>query len=176
MPFRGSHLTHLLILSVILPLLSSCWPTRISFVDDSMPEEWKTFYVTPLELNAATAPASYNATLTETVRNGLQNNTRLKMLADPEQANVQISGIISGYSTSPQAITQGDNAQKNRLTVSVNFTIITPTKGLEKIQMTSSRFADYDATQQLSDVENGLLEVINQQIVQDVINKLRSNW
>ena len=42
--------------------------------------------------------------------------------------------------------------------------------------MTSTRFADYDASQQLSDVESQLLELINQQIVQDVINKLRSNW
>lgn len=160
----------------LLAILSSCWPTQVGFQDVGMPEEWKEFYVTPLELNAATAPANYNATLTESVRNGIQNNTRLKMLTNIDSADVQISGIVSGYSTSPQAITNGDNAQKNRLTISVNFTIITPTKGLEKIQMTSTRFADYDASQQLSDVETQLLELINQQIVQDVINKLRSNW
>lgn len=167
----------MLLLSVpLVVLLSSCWPTQVAFQDVGMPPEWKEFYVTPLELNAATAPANYNATLTEAVRNGIQNNTRLKMLTAIDSADVQISGIVSGYSTSPQAITNGDNAQKNRLTVSVNFTIVTQTKGLEKIQMTSTRFADYDASQQLSDVEAQLLELINQQIVQDVINKLRSNW
>ncbi len=141
-----------------------------------MPEDWKDFYVTPLELNAATAPANYNATLTESLRNGVQNNTRLKMLTKIDDADVQISGVVNSYNTTPQAVTNGDNAQKNRLTVSVNFTIITPTKGLEKMQMTSTRFADYDASQQLSDVESQLLDLINQQIVQDVINKLRSNW
>lgn len=156
--------------------VSSCWPVRMGFVDDSMPEEWVDFYITPLELNAATAPANYNATLTETLRSGVQNNTRLKMLTDITDADVQISGTVSSYNTTPQAITEGDNAQKNRLTVSVNFTIITPTKGLEKMQLTSTRFADYDASQQLSDVETQLLDQINQQIVQDLINKLRSNW
>lgn len=161
---------------VVFGSLSSCWPTRVGFVDDSMPEEWRDFYITPLELNAATAPANYNATLTESLRNGVQNNTRLKMLTRIDDADVQISGTVNSYNTTPQALTNGDNAQKNRLTVSVNFTIITPTKGLEKMQMTSTRFADYDATQQLSDVESQLLELINQQIVQDVINKLRSNW
>ena len=156
--------------------LCSCWPTRIGFVDDSMPQEWKEFYVTPLELSAATAPSNYNATLTESLRSGIQNNTRLKMLTKTNDTAVQISGSVNSYNTTPQAVTNGDNAQKNRLTVSVNFTIITPTKGLEKMQMTSTRFADYDASQQLADVESQLLELINQQIVQDVINKLRSNW
>lgn len=164
---------------VIVFLISSCWPTRMSFVDDSMPEEWQTFHISPLELNAATAPANYNATLTESLRTGIQNNTRLKMLTeakDDDPNNVQISGVVNSYNTTPQAITEGDNAQRNRLTVSVSFTIITPTKGLEKIQMTSTRFADYDASQQLSDVEAQLLDIINQQVVQDLINKLRSNW
>ena len=167
----------LLLLVVVLGgSLCSCWPTRIGFVDDSMPQEWKEFYVTPLELSAATAPSNYNATLTESLRSGIQNNTRLKMLTKTNDSAVQISGSVNSYNTTPQAVTNGDNAQKNRLTVSVNFTIITPTKGLEKMQMTSTRFADYDASQQLADVESQLLELINQQIVQDVINKLRSNW
>ncbi|ASS47670.1 MAG: hypothetical protein CHH17_02690 [Candidatus Fluviicola riflensis] len=165
-----------LMIIVVLGSLCSCWPTRVGFVDDSMPEEWKDFYVTPLELNAATAPANYNATLTESIRTGVQNNTRLKMLTETNDSAVQISGTVNSYNTTPQAVTDGDNAQKNRLTVSVSFVIITPTKGLEKMQMTSTRFADYDASQQLSDVESQLLELINQQIVQDVINKLRSNW
>jgi hypothetical protein len=166
----------LLIVVVLGGSLCSCWPTRIGFVDDSMPQEWKEFYVTPLELSAATAPSNYNATLTESLRSGIQNNTRLKMLTKTNDSAVQISGSVNSYNTTPQAVTNGDNAQKNRLTVSVNFTIITPTKGLEKMQMTSTRFADYDASQQLADVESQLLELINQQIVQDVINKLRSNW
>src|SRR3989338_435411 len=165
-----------LMIIVVLGSLCSCWPTRVGFVDDSMPEEWKDFYVTPLELNAATAPTNYNATLTESIRTGVQNNTRLKMLTETNDSAVQISGTVNSYNTTPQAVTDGDNAQKNRLTVSVSFVIITPTKGLEKMQMTSTRFADYDASQQLSDVESQLLELINQQIVQDVINKLRSNW
>lgn len=166
----------LVVVLIALIAFSSCWPTRAGFVDNSMPDEWKDFYVTPLEMNVATAPTNYNSTLTESVRSGIQNNTRLKMLTDIADADVQISGTVTSYNTTPQAIAVGDNAQKNRLTVSVNFTIITPTKGLEKMQVTSTRFADYDASQQLSDVESQLLELINQQIVQDVINKLRSNW
>lgn len=167
----------LLIFSFLLLSLASCWPTQfLSPHDDSMPEEWKKFFIQPLDLTAATAPNNYPANLSEKLRSGLQNNTRLKLASKLEDAEVQISGIVSNYGTSPIAIQQGDIASKNRLSVSVNFTIITPTKGLEKIQFTSTRFADYESSQQLTDVESGLLEDINQQIMQDLVNKLMSNW
>lgn len=162
---------------ILLVGLASCWPkTFMSPFDTSMPEEWKTFYIAPLELTAATAPSNYPANLSEALRSGIQNNTRLKLDSNLENANLKISGIVSGYNTSPIAIQQGDLAAKNRLTVSVNFTILTPTKGLEKMEFTSSRFADYESNENLIDVETRLLEAINQQVVQDVINKLLSNW
>lgn len=179
-PFQFSILhftfTRLLVLGLAGILVTACWPSRIGFRDDSMPAEWKVFFVEPLELNAATAPANYSAVLTESLRSGIQNNTRLKTGSDPDKAEVQITGTIISYSTSPQALTEGDNAARSRLTISANFTIITPTQGLEKMTVTSTRFADYDANQNLSDVENDLIEEINRLIVQDVINKLLSNW
>lgn len=166
-----------MLFSILLGLLTSCWPTGfMNPIDTSMPEEWKKFFVAPLELSATTAPSNYPANLAESMRSGIQNNTRLKLASNLESADVKISGTISGYNTSPIAIQQGDAAAKNRLTVSVNFTIITATKGLEKMEMTSSRFADYESNEQLTDVETRLLESINQQVVQDVVNKLLSNW
>ena len=165
-----------LFITVLGLSLASCWPSSVSFRDSSMPETWKTFFVVPLEMTAATAPSNYNARLTEDLRTGIQNNTRLRLGTALDSAQVQISGVITSYNTSPLAIQEGDNAAKNRLTITANFTIITPTKGLEKMTMTSSKFADYDSNQSLPDVEAQLIEAINQQIVQDVINKLLSNW
>ena len=165
-----------LFIMIALFSLTSCWPTSVSFRDSSMPETWKKFYVSPLEMTTATAPPNYNALTTESLRTGIQNNTRLRLSPTIDSAEVQISGNITGYSTSPLAIQEGDNASKTRLTISANFTIITPTKGLEKMTLNSSRFADFDASQNLQDVESQLIETINQQIVQDVINKLLSNW
>lgn len=162
-------------LSLIL-VLSSCWPSSISFRENSMPEEWQTFFVVPLELNSATAPISYNAVLTEAVRSGVQNNTRLKMVGNVDLSNVTISGEITNYATSPIALKEGDNASQNRLTINVDFTIKTPSKGLELIQLKASRFFDYSSDKNLADVEQDLIIEINKQLVQDVINKLLSNW
>jgi hypothetical protein len=42
--------------------------------------------------------------------------------------------------------------------------------------LTSTRFVDYASSDDLATVEATLLEEINTQIVQDLINKLLSNW
>jgi hypothetical protein len=42
--------------------------------------------------------------------------------------------------------------------------------------LTSTRFVDYDAKTDIASVESTLLEEVTTQVVQDVINKLLSNW
>ena len=157
--------------------LTSCWPTSISFVDKgSMPEEWKTFSVKTLENNAANAPLSYPAQLSEDIKDGVQNNTRLKLNSTPNTGEVQIEGVITNYMVSPVAIQEGDLAAKNRLTISVNFKIFTKAPQEDEMSLTATRFFDYDSNQDLTAVEQQLISEINKQIVQDVINKLLSNW
>lgn len=169
---------------VILGLLTGCWPTSVSFKDKgSMDPRWKNFTLKTLENNAPNAPLSYPANLSESVKDGIQNNTRLKLTSTIDSAQVQIEGSITNYAVSPIALQQGDVAAKNRLTISVNFIILINVPPLEneplkenKMTLTSTRFADYESNQDLATVESQLLEEINKQIVQDVINKILSNW
>jgi hypothetical protein len=74
------------------------------------------------------------------------------------------------------ALQEGDNAAKNRLTVSTQFTFFISKPEEKEMQMVSSRYLDYDANTDLGVVENELLKEVSDQIVQDVINKLLSNW
>jgi hypothetical protein len=46
----------------------------------------------------------------------------------------------------------------------------------EEWQMVSTRFADFSASANLADVEQKLFAEISEQMVQDLINKLYSNW
>ncbi len=165
-----------LALIVLVFSLASCWPTKFLSTKDDIPEEWDTFFIAPVENTTATAPNNYPAQLAEDLRSGIQRNTSIKLASKLDAANVKIFGTITSYITSPIAIQEGDNASRNRLTITVNYLIETPTKSLEKFNYSSSRFADYDATQQLQTVENELIASINQQLVQDLINKLQSNW
>jgi len=166
------------LLLLITPLFFyGCWPTSISFVDSgSMPAEWKTFSVKTLELNAANAPISYAPTLTESLKDGVQNNTRLLLNPRPGEGEVLIEGNITNYSVTPLAVQPGATAAQNRLQISVNFTIFTTKPEEDKMILTSTRFADFNVGDDFSSVEASLIEEINKQIIQDVINKLFSNW
>ena len=164
-------------LILLLAVLSSCWPSSVSFKDKgSMPEEWKTFSVKTLEVLAPNAPLSYGANLTEQLKDGIQNNTRLLLNTNFGKGEVNIDGKITNYSVNPIAIQGNDNATQNRLTISVQFSIETTKPKEELISVTSTRFSDFNANSNLASVEAQLLEEINTQIIQDVINKLMSNW
>jgi outer membrane lipopolysaccharide assembly protein LptE/RlpB len=164
-------------LILLLAVLSSCWPSSISFKDKgSMPEEWKTFSVKTLEILAPNAPLSYGANLTEQLKDGIQNNTRLLLNTNFGKGEVNIEGKIINYSVTPIAIQGNDNATQNRLTISAQFSIEITKPKEELISVTSTRFSDFNANDNLAAVEAQLLEEINTQIIQDVINKLMSNW
>jgi hypothetical protein len=141
-----------------------------------MPPEWKTFTVKTLENNAANAPLNLAPKLSEDIKDGVQNNTRLLLNTKSGQGEVNIEGVVTNYSLIPVALQQGDNAAKNRLTITAQFTIFITKPKEQTMKLTSSRFVDYDSNIDLASVEQSLMNQINEQIVQDVINKLLSNW
>ena len=165
-----------LIFFVGLFLFSSCWPTRVGFTDITFPDEWKEFSVKTFENNAPNTPLSYSATLTENVKDAIQNNTSLNLSGSPEDAQLEIEGIINSYSITPVALQEGDQAAQNRLSVSATFTIFIKEPEEDQMTVNSSRFVDYPSTTDLGVVESTLLEEVNAQIVQDIINQLFSNW
>ena len=165
-----------IVLIFILPALFGCWPSSVSFKDaGSMCEEWKSFSVEMIENSAPNCPLSYGSQITERLKDALQNNTRLVLNTD-NGGEIEISGNISGYNVAPIAIQQDDNASQNRLTIRINFQININAPESETMPLSVSRFADFESNVNLASVENQLIEEINDQIAQDVINKLLSNW
>ena len=166
-----------LLILILLISLTSCWPKSVSFTDaGSMPVEWKTFSVKTLEIIAPNAPVSYAPTLSEKIKDGIQNNTRLLLNPKSGAGEVSVEGIVNSYTITPMASQPGDNAAKNRLEISVTFTIFVTKPTEDKMIFNSARFVDYDVSTDFSSNESQLLEEINKQVVQDVINKLFSNW
>ncbi len=164
----------------LLFILSSCWPTSVAFTDSgSLHTCLKNFQMDPLEVSAPNAPINYNINLTEAVKNGIQNNTKLMLATGSKVPQVTITGKITSYSVMPIAIQDGDNSAKNRLSISAQMTINfnCPAENYDlEMKVNSNRFADFDASKDLSSEESRLLDEINAQIVQDVINQLLSNW
>lgn len=158
-------------------LLSSCWPESFSFRDSGgMPVEWKTFTIQNLENTAPNCPLSFGPLLTEQLKDGVQNNTRLLLNTQLGAGEINIEGAITGYQVQPVAIQGADNASSNRLTMTLQLKIKIKSPKEEEWQMVSARFADFPSSSNLATVEQKLFADISAQMVQDLINKLYSNW
>lgn len=157
-------------------LLTSCWPESVSFRDGSMPDDWEYFYVKNIESQSPNIPLSYPLDLSEVLKTNIQNNTRLKLTDDVASAQVNIEGTVLNYTITPVSLQADDVAAQNRLTVTAVFDIFINAAQEDEMRVTSSRFIDYDSNTDLATVESEFLAEISTQIVQDVINKLLSNW
>jgi len=166
-----------LLLFIPIAFLTACWPTSVSFQDGSVPPEWKRFMVQTLESNAANAPISYAPNLTEDLKDAIQNRVGLKLVASEENdPQVNVAGIIQSYTITPLSLQDNTAEIQNRLTIRATFEIFISEPEEEVMELNISRFADFDAGEDVGSIQDQLLEEINDQIIQDVLNKLLSNW
>ncbi|MFM7643947.1 MAG: LPS assembly lipoprotein LptE, partial [Sphingomonadales bacterium] len=138
--------------------------------------EWKSFTIQNLENTAPNCPLSFGPLLTEQLKDGVQNNTRLLLNTQLGEGEINIEGAITSYQVQPVAIQGADNATSNRLTMTLQLKIKIKSPKEEEWQLVSTRFADFPSSSNLAAVEQKLFADISAQMVQDLINKLYSNW
>ena len=170
--FACSHFRMSLLFFPMLFMLSSCG--IYSFTGASISPEVKTITITNFPNNAQLVQPTLSLELTSALKDKFTSQTNLMLVQ--RDGDLQVDGEIIGYTTQPMAIQGNEQAALNRLTVTVKvrFTnLIEPAKGFET---TFSRFTDYSSSQNLSSVEEGLIQVINEALVEDIFNKAVVNW
>ncbi|MFN8166252.1 MAG: LptE family protein [Bacteroidia bacterium] len=166
-------LRRLILFALPLLLLSSCH-VNYSMTGASISPDTKTINIKYFPKTAALGPPSMSQTFTEKLKDKFQNNTSLSLVNT--KADLTLEGTITGYVISPQNIQSNEQAAQNRLTitVSVKFTNIKNEK--QNFESSFSRYADYDSNQNISSVEESLINTIYEQIVDDIFNKAVINW
>jgi hypothetical protein len=134
----------------------------------------ETFSVEIFEEKAANAPAGYGIEFTEFLRDFVVSRTKLKLRK--ENADIEISGKISSYYTSPVSIQSDEQAATNRLTIVLDVSVVNNKDEKQSFEKNFSQFSDYESSLDLSTVEEDLLEDINEKLAQDIVNQLSSNW
>lgn len=131
---------------------------------------------------SAGGPPNLAQRFSEQLRDYYQQNTQLDLL--DTDGHLHLQGSVSDYRLTPVAAmasgsdTQPDRAQSQRLTITIAVTYINniePETSFENRRF--SFYSDYNAeTQQLTQVENDLIETIFTQIVYDIFNATVANW
>lgn len=161
-------------LAVLLFVIMLCSCGVYSFSGASIPPEAKTVSVQYFPNHAQLVNPLLSNNITNALNDMFVNQTTLESVA--ENGDLAIEGEITGYSTSPVAITSDQTAALNRLTVTVNVRFTNRYDENTNFEQSFSQYQDYPSNQDLNMVQDALLETIVNDLCQDIFNKAVVNW
>lgn len=147
---------------------------KYSFTGADIPAEASTFSVAPFTVVAPLADPTYGLTITENLKELILNQSRLDLTNG--EGDLQYAGTVTGYVVAPAAISADEFAEINRLTITVRVTYINTFDDEKSFERSFSRFADFPTTQELTNVEQQLIEEINAQLTQDIFDASLGSW
>lgn len=161
-----------LIYIVLVVALNACGV--YSFTGANIHPDAKTFSVKYFTVNAPLADPNYGQTLSESLKDLLLSQTRLDL--QKTQGHLQFEGYVRNYIVSTSAAQENETASLNRLTITVNVKYINTFDEEQNFESNFTRFADFDSAQDFNTLEEGLIEEINEQLIQDIFDRSLGNW
>jgi hypothetical protein len=157
----------------VIVLFQSCYSFRGIAIDPTI----NTYYVAPFQNRAANATPTLAPDFTELLKDKVRNESRLVYTEiDPD---VEFVGAITGFNVTSEAPQPGEQVAFNRLTITVSVDYINNRETDEKKRtqkVTKSFYAEFPADQNLFDVQDGLIQTITTQLVEDVFTAVFTNW
>ncbi len=157
----------------LLVALTGC-SVSYSFRGVNISDEVLTYSVQYFPNRAPLVQAQLSQVFTDALMDKIQGNTKLDL--SNQGGDVQFSGEITRYETRPTAITSAETAARNRLTIAVRVKYTNALEPELDYDSSFSRYEDYDASQNLTDVEEVLIELIVEDLVEDIFNKAFISW
>lgn len=135
---------------------------------------YKTIYVAQFPIRAALVYPPLQQTFENELLNYISRNTRLTVVESG--GDLQLEGEITGYSLSPQAVTENAYASKTRLTITVRVKYIDNKQEGKDVDQTFSAYRDFDSSEMLTDVQDQLCNEISKELVDLIFNATLGNW
>jgi len=145
-----------------------------SFTGASIAEDIKTVSVKTFQSYAPLANANLSQTFTEALKDKFLSQTNLDLVT--KNGDLQFEGSITGYNVTSVAIQGNETAALNRLTITVKVKFTNTKDSNLDFETNFARYTDYESSQNLGSIEDGLIVEINEQLTQDIFNKAVSNW
>ncbi len=145
-----------------------------SFSGASIPAEAKTVSVQYFPNQAPLINPTLSNDFTTALRDAVMNQTSLDM--EESGGDLSFEGEITDYRTTPVAITAGQTAALNRLTITVNVRFNNRFDETKNFESKFSHYQDYPSDQDLNSVQESLTGEIIEALVEDIFNKALVNW
>jgi hypothetical protein len=152
----------------------SCFTIKYSTTGANAPSEAKTASVQLFENQARNQEAGLTQKLTDDLRDYIQSNTSLILVNGT--GDVDFEGAITMFDVKPAAIVSGDQAAKNRFTITVKVKFTCEVKPELNYETSFSRYEDYDASVSFESAKQQYTDDLMKLIIEDIFNKAFVNW
>lgn len=135
---------------------------------------YHTIHISEFPIRAALVYPPLQQTFENKLLDAITRQTRLQEV--DSNSDLEMSGEITGYSLSPQAVGQDAYATQTRLTISVRVKYSDSKNDANNIDQTFSAYRDFDASLMLTDVQDELCEQICTELVDLIFNATIGSW
>ena len=164
-------------LILIVAMMTSWQSCRISYKFNGAALDYnvyKTIYVAEFPIRAALVYPPLQQTFENELLDYITRNTRLRTV--DSSSDLELSGEITGYNLSPQAVNEDAYASKTRLTITVRVKYTDNKAEGKDIDQTFSAYRDFDSSEMLTDVQDELCQQISKELVDLIFNATLGNW
>lgn len=163
----------LLLYLALIAALSAC-SVKFTLKGSSVPADLKTFTVQYFENRAPLINPTMSQSFTEALKDRVTRESRLALAT--QNADIDFSGEITGYSIRPMAIQADALSAETRLTVTVKVRYRNFKNPKDNWESQFSAYEDYPSERNINDIEGELTTLIIEQLTEDIFNKAFSDW
>ena len=163
----------LLTFVLVTAIFTAC-KVGYSFTGASIAANVKTFSVYYFPNRAKLVNPNLSQSFTDGLQEKLIRQTSLNQIT--ESGDLEFSGQVTDYDVRPMNIQQGDIAALNRLTVGVKIKFVNNKDHSQDWEKSFTGYEDFESTNSLSNVEDGLVTEIIKKLTDDIFNASIANW
>ena len=135
---------------------------------------YKTNDISEFPIRAALVYPPLQQTFENKLLDYVTRQTRLQEVDGP--ADIELTGEITGYSLSPQAVGTDAYATETRLTITVRVKYTDNKNPANNLDQTFSAYRQFSSSLMLTDVQDDLCNQISEELVNLIFNATLGNW
>lgn len=171
---RALGLARMAVVALLFIFMGGCIPSYKLNGSAINYDVYKTINIGEFPIRAALVYPPLQQTFENELLDAVTRQTRLQEVDGP--SDLEMTGEITGYSLSPQAVGEDAYASETRLTITVHVKYTDSKNPANNIDQTFSAYRQFSASLMLTDVQDDLCREISEELVDLIFNATLGNW
>lgn len=175
-PGGSRHAWHAVLLLAFVFGLATAGCGYYGFTGASIPQEYETIAIVPVEDATANPFGNLDNELTELLTERFVERTRLRLETNENEADVVLAARLNEYRNEPTAVSGDERATLNRVRINAAVRYYENGSSEDLLNDTFSNSEEYDPTQSGVNGERQAANATLENIADDIFSNATSNW